>query len=48
MLESVGLPVIKLTRERIAFLTTDKLKSGEYRKLNNKEVHQLYVLAEKK
>ena len=48
MLESVGLPVIKLTRERIAFLTVDKLKSGEYRKLNNKEVHQLYALATKK
>ena len=48
MLESVGLPVIKLTRERIAFLTVDKLKSGEYRKLSNKEVSQLYVLATKK
>jgi len=48
MLESVGLPVIKLTRKRIAFLTVDKLKSGEYRKLSNKEVSQLYVLATKK
>ena len=48
MLENVGLPVIKLTRERIAFLTVDKLKSGEYRKLNNKEISQLYVLATKK
>jgi len=48
MLEAVGLPVIKLTRERVAFLTVDKLKSGEYRKLNNKEVHQLYNLASKK
>ena len=48
MLESVKLPVIKLTRERIAFLTVDKLKSGEYRKLSNKEVSQLYVLATKK
>ena len=48
MLESVGLPVIKLTRERIAFLSIDKLKSGEYRKLSNKEVSQLYVLATKK
>ena len=47
MLESVGLPVIKLTRERIAFITVDKMKSGEYRKLNNKEVHQLYALAAK-
>lgn len=48
MLNAVGLLVDKLTRERIAFLTTDKLKSGEYRKLNNKEVHQLYNLASKK
>ena len=48
MLQSVGLPVIKLTRERIAFLTVDKLKSGEYRKLSNKEISQLYVLATKK
>ena len=48
MLESIGLPVIKLTRERVAFLTVDKLKSGEYRKLNPKEVHQLYSLVTKK
>ena len=48
MLQSVGLPVIKLTRERIAFLTVDKLKSGDYRKLSNKEISQLYVLATKK
>ena len=48
MLESVNLPVIKLTRERVAFLTVDNLKSGEYRKLNNKEVHQLYNLVSKK
>ena len=48
MLQSVGLPVIKLTRERIAFLTVDRLKSGDYRKLSNKEISQLYVLATKK
>ena len=48
MLEAVGLPVIKLTRERYAFLTVDKLKSGEYRKLNPKEIHQLYALVTKK
>ena len=48
MLEKVGLPVIKLTRERVAFLTVDKLKSGEYRKLSIKEVHQLYNLASNK
>ena len=45
MLEAVKLPVIKLTRERIAFLNVKDLKSGEYRKLNKKEVSQLYVLA---
>ena len=48
MLQNVGVPVIKLTRERIAFLTVDKLKSGEYRKLSNKEISQLYVLTTKK
>lgn len=48
MLEKVNLPVIKLTRERIAFLNVDDLKSGEYRKLSKKEVSQLYVLANKK
>ena len=48
MLEKVGLLVDKLTREKIAFLTVDKLKSGEYRKLNKKEVSKLYVLATKK
>lgn len=48
MLESVGLPVIKLNREKIAFLTTNKLKSGEYRKLSNKEISKLYVLMTKK
>lgn len=48
MFEKVGFRVDKLTRERIAFLTTKGLQSGEYRKLSNKEVSQLYVLANKK
>ena len=48
MLEKVNLPVIKLTRERIAFLNVDDLKSGEYRKLSKKEVSQLYDLVNKK
>ena len=48
MLEQVGLNVIKLNRERFSFLTVENLKSGEYRKLNNKEVHQLYNEAIKK
>lgn len=48
MFESVGYRVDKLKRERIAFLTTKGLVSGEYRKLSNKEVSKLYVLANKK
>ena len=48
MFESVGYRVDKLKRERIAFLTTKGLVSGEYRKLSNKEVSRLYVLANKK
>lgn len=48
MFEIVGYRVDKLTRERIAFLTTEGLQSGEYRKLSNKEVSRLYVLANKK
>ena len=48
MLKNVGLLVDKLTRERVGFLTTDNLKSGEYRKLSKKEISKLYVLATKK
>lgn len=47
MFESVGYLVDKLKRERIGFLTCGNLQSGEYRKLSNKEVSQLYVLANK-
>ncbi len=48
MFEQVGYLVDKLKRERIAFLTTEGLASGEYRKLSNKEISKLYVLANKK
>lgn len=48
MFEAVGYLVDKLKRERVAFLSTDGLLSGEYRKLSNKEVSQLYVYANKK
>lgn len=48
MFEKVGYLVDKLKRERIAFLTLDNLNSGEYRKLTNKEISKLYVLATKK
>ncbi len=44
LFESVGFRVDKLKRERIAFLTLGILASGEYRKLNPKEVKQLYGL----
>ena len=40
--------VIKLKRERIAFLDLKGLKSGEYRYLNNKEVKKLYGETQKK
>lgn len=48
MIEAVGFRVDKLKRERVGFLTVDNLKSGEYRKLTNKEISQLYVLSEYK
>lgn len=44
MFEAVGMEVLKLKRERIAFLTLDGLKSKEYRTLTVKEVQQLYNL----
>lgn len=44
LFESVGFRVDKLKRERIAFLTLGNLSSGEYRKLNIKEVKQLFSL----
>lgn len=48
MFESVNHNVLKLKRERIAFLTLDGLKSGEYRKLNHKEISILYNLIKNK
>ena len=48
MFESIGYEVLKLKREKIAFLNLMGLKSGEYRKLNPKEVKTLYNLATKK
>ncbi len=44
MFEVLGFEVLKLKREKIAFLTLDGLKSGEYRKLNQKELSKLYAL----
>ncbi len=47
MFEAIGYEVIKLRRERFAFLDVKNLKSGEYRKLSIKEVKQLYSLVNK-
>ena len=47
MFEAVNHEVLKLKRERIAFLDLTGLKSGEYRKLNHKEVTTLYSLVRK-
>ena len=44
MFESLGHEVIKLKRERYAFLTLDGVKTGEYRPLTIKEVKRLYSL----
>ena len=44
LFESVGFSVSKLKRERVAFLSLGNIKSGEYRKLNPKEVKQLFSL----
>lgn len=44
MFEAVGLEVLKLKREQIAFLDLTGLKVGEYRHLSIKEVKTLYSL----
>ena len=41
--QAINHPVIKLKREYFAFLDVKSLKSGDYRKLNPKEVKQLYA-----
>ena len=46
MFESLGYEVLKLKRERIAFLTLKGLTSGDYRMLTRKDVNQLYVLSQ--
>ena len=43
MFESVGHTVLKLKREKVAFLNLKGLHSGEYRYLNPKEVKKLYA-----
>lgn len=44
MFEAIGYNVIKLKREKYAFLDVKSLKFGEYRKLTTKEVKSLYAL----
>ncbi|MEG0384427.1 MAG: pseudouridine synthase [Solibacillus sp.] len=46
MFEAIGTPVVKLKRERFAFLDLTGLVAGEYRELSKHEVKQLRVLAE--
>jgi len=48
MFDAVGYEVLKLKRERIAFLNLKGLNSGEYRRLTPKEVKQLHVLTQQK
>ena len=47
MIEAVGKKVLKLRRERYAFLDLTGLKVGEYRRLSNKEIAVLYSLIKK-
>jgi len=42
MFKAIGYDVLKLKREKIAFLDVKNLKSGEYRYLSVKEVKKLY------
>ena len=44
MIESLGKKVIKLKREKYAFIGLEGLKVGEYRRLSNKEIAVLYSL----
>lgn len=48
LFEHLGYNVIKLKRERYAFLDVEDLKIGEYRKLTLNEVKKLYDLKMKK
>lgn len=46
MFEAIGTPVVKLKRERFAFLDLTGLNPGEFRELTKHEVKLLRVLAE--
>ena len=47
MFESINHEVLKLKREKIAFLNLNGVPSGHYRNLTPKEVKQLYYLSKK-
>lgn len=47
MFKAIGFNVIKLKRERIAFITLEGLREGEHRHLTIKEVHKLYAMTQK-
>ena len=44
MFNAFNYDVLKLKREKYAFLTLEGLNSGEYRRLTKKEVKELYNL----
>ncbi len=48
MFKALNYEVLKLKREKVAFLDLSGLKSGEYRYINPKEVKQLYNLGQNK
>lgn len=45
MFKAVGLKVLQLHRQQVAFLKIDGLKIGEYRRLSEKEVKDLLTIA---
>lgn len=47
MFEAVGMPVMKLKREKVGQLGLTGLTPGKYRELTKKEVSQLFVMASK-
>lgn len=47
MLAEIGFPVLKLKREKIAFLNLKGLQPGAYRVLTKKELKELYKLKQK-
>ncbi len=48
MCEALGLRVIALRRDRVANITLNKLQVGTYRKLNENELRELYMIVDGK